>query len=82
MIDYRIPLLDGPFAVIETPSDAPQIIREGHNPTPIAAISKHTEKVYNCSASATAVGLSLNLLDHKRDIQRISRIEHIFFHDY
>ena len=32
MIDYRIPLLDGPFAVIETPSDAPQIIREGHNP--------------------------------------------------
>ena len=32
MIDYRIPLLDGPFAVNETPSDAPQIIREGHNP--------------------------------------------------
>ena len=32
MIDYRIPPLDGPFAVIETPSDAPQIIREGHNP--------------------------------------------------
>ncbi len=74
MIDYRIPLLDGPFAVIETPSDEPQIIREGHNPTPTPAISKHTEKVYNCSASAAAVGLSLNLLDHKRDIQRISRI--------
>lgn len=32
MIDYRIPLLDGPFAVMETPSDAPQIFREGHNP--------------------------------------------------
>lgn len=32
IIDYRIPLLDGPFAVIETPSDAPQIFREGHNP--------------------------------------------------
>lgn len=32
MIDYRIPLLDGPFAVIEKPSDAPQIFREGHNP--------------------------------------------------
>ena len=31
MIDYRIPLLDGPFAVIETPSDAPQIFGEGHN---------------------------------------------------
>ncbi|MDQ3976197.1 MAG: hypothetical protein M3264_06705 [Thermoproteota archaeon] len=28
MIDYRIPPLDGPFAVIETPSDAPQIIRD------------------------------------------------------
>ena len=32
IIDYRIPVLYGPFAVIETPSNAPQIFREGHNP--------------------------------------------------
>jgi hypothetical protein len=38
MIDYRIPPLDGPFAVIETPSDAPQIIREGHNPKSLPSL--------------------------------------------
>lgn len=32
IIDYRIPLLNGPFAVIETSVDEPQIFREGHNP--------------------------------------------------
>src|SRR5918994_2068997 len=32
IIDYRIPLLDEPFAVIETSVDEPQIFREGHNP--------------------------------------------------
>jgi hypothetical protein len=44
MIDYRIPLLDGPFAVIETPSDAPQIIREGHNPTPSLRLANIRKK--------------------------------------
>ncbi|MDQ4013758.1 MAG: hypothetical protein M3146_08560 [Thermoproteota archaeon] len=34
-----------------------------------AAISKLTEKVYNCYASATAVGLSLNLLDYTREFK-------------
>lgn len=38
IIDYRIPLLDGPFAVIETPSDAPQIFREGHNPKSLPSL--------------------------------------------
>jgi hypothetical protein len=38
MIDYRIPLLDGPFSVIEIPSDAPQIIREGHNPKSLPSL--------------------------------------------
>ena len=32
IIDYRILLLDGQFAVIKSPADAPQIFREGHNP--------------------------------------------------
>ena len=32
IIDYRIPLLDGPFAVVETSADEPKIYREGHNP--------------------------------------------------
>lgn len=73
MIDYRIPLLDGPFAVIETPSDAPQIIREGHNPKSLPSLRlANIRKKFIIAASA--VGLSLNLLDHKRDIQRISRI--------
>lgn len=38
MIEYRIPLLDGPFAVIEKPSDAPQIFREGHNPKSLPSL--------------------------------------------
>ena len=37
IIDYRIPLLDGPFSAIETPADAPQIFREGDNPKSLSS---------------------------------------------
>lgn len=32
IIDYRIPMLDGPFSAIETPADTTQILRESYNP--------------------------------------------------
>jgi hypothetical protein len=38
IIDYRIPLLDGPFSAIETSGDAPQVYREGHNPKSLSSL--------------------------------------------
>jgi hypothetical protein len=37
IIDYRIPLLDGPFSAIETPADAPQIFGEGDKPKSLSS---------------------------------------------
>lgn len=37
IIDYRIPLLDGPISAIEAPADAPQIFREGDKPKSLSS---------------------------------------------